>query len=56
MRSRHPEAFEKMIRVKRTHLLANNFVIILNYVGPDDVMHYIPERILATKGVQAVLP
>jgi hypothetical protein len=54
MRSRHPEAFEKMIRAQ-THLLANNFVILLNYVGPD-VMHYISERILATKGVQAVLP
>ena len=36
-------------------MLANNFVIILNHVGPD-VMHYISERILATNGVQAVLP
>ena len=54
MRSRHAEAFEKIIRVQ-THLLANNYVILLNYVGPD-VMHYISERILATKGVQAVLP
>ena len=54
MRSRHPEAFEKMIRAQ-THLLAHNFVIILNHVGPD-VMHYISERILALGGVQAVLP
>jgi hypothetical protein len=54
MRSRHPDAFEKMIRAQ-THLLAHNFVIILNYVGPD-VMHYISERILAMDGVQAVLP
>ena len=54
MRSRQSEAFEKMIRAQ-THLLANNFVIILNYVGPD-VMHYISERILATKGVEAALP
>ena len=42
MRSRHPEAFEKMIRAQ-THRLANNFVIVLNHVGPD-VMHYISER------------
>ena len=54
MRSRHPEAFEKMIRAQ-THRVANNFVIILNYVGPD-VMHYISERILKMDGVQAVLP
>ena len=54
MRSRHPEAFEKMIRAQ-THHMANNFVIILNYVGPD-VMHYISERILTTDGVEALLP
>jgi hypothetical protein len=54
MRSGHPEAFEKMIRAQ-THKLANNFVIILNQVGPD-VMHNIAERILAVDGVQAVLP
>ncbi len=54
MRSRHPEAFEKMIRAQ-THSLANNYVIILNYVGPDE-MHYISDRILASKGVQAILP
>jgi hypothetical protein len=54
MRARHPEAFEKMIRAQ-THRLANNFVIILKYVGPD-VMHYISERILTMKGVQALLP
>ncbi len=54
MRARHPDAFEKMIRAQ-THLLANDYVIILNYVGPD-VMHYISERVLAIDGVQAVLP
>jgi hypothetical protein len=55
MRSRHPEAFEKMIRAQTHHRLANNFVIVLNHVGPN-VKHYISERILATEGVQAVLP
>jgi hypothetical protein len=54
MRSRHPEAFEKMIRAQ-THSLANNYVIILNHVGLD-VMHYISDRILARTGVQAILP
>ena len=46
--------FEKMIRAQ-TYRMSNNFVIILNCVGPD-VMHYISDRILTTEGVQAVLP
>ena len=54
MRSRHPDAFEKMIRAQ-THLLANDFIILVNHIGPD-VMHYISERILATDGVQSILP
>ncbi|KAI2497999.1 hypothetical protein MHU86_16497 [Fragilaria crotonensis] len=55
MRSRHPEAFEKMIPAQ-THLLAHNFVIILNYVLGPDVMHYTSERILALGRVQVFLP
>lgn len=43
-----------MIRAQR-HQLANNYVIVLKHVGPD-VMHYISERILATQGVQTVIP
>ena len=54
MRARHPEAFERFVKAQ-TNMLSNNFVMILNHLGPD-VMHHISERILALDGVQALLP
>lgn len=54
MQLHHPEAFQKKICAQTYHV-ANNFVIILNFAGPD-IMHLILEIILTTDGVQAVLP
>jgi hypothetical protein len=53
MRSRHPEAFEKMIRTQTQ--LGWQLCYHLELVGPD-VMHYISEIILMIDGVQAILP
>jgi hypothetical protein len=53
MRSRHPEAFEKMIRTQTQ--LGYQLCYHLELMGPD-VMHYISEIILMIDGVQAILP
>ncbi|KAI2495727.1 hypothetical protein MHU86_18786 [Fragilaria crotonensis] len=43
MRTRHPEAFERFIKAQ-TQMIATNYVIILNHIGPD-AMHYLSDRI-----------
>ena len=54
MRACHPEAFESFIKAQ-TKMLASNYVIVLNNIGPD-AMHYLSDRILAISGVISILP
>ncbi len=55
MRARHPEAFEKFIKAQ-THMIATNYTVILNHIGPDAMYYYLSERILAVPGVKLILP
>lgn len=54
LRARHPDAFERFVKAQ-TQMLATNYVILLNHIGPD-AMHYLSDRILAISGVVALLP
>ncbi|KAI2491612.1 hypothetical protein MHU86_22956 [Fragilaria crotonensis] len=54
MRTRHPEAFERFIKAQ-TQMIATNYVIILNHIGPD-AMHYLSDRISAIPGILSLLP
>ncbi|KAI2494581.1 hypothetical protein MHU86_19951 [Fragilaria crotonensis] len=54
MRRRNPEAFQGAIRYQN-HLLANQHVIVINYIGTE-AMYYISDRIQAISGVIDVVP
>jgi hypothetical protein len=54
MRRRNPDAFQGAIRYQN-HLLANQHVVMINYLGAD-AMYYLSDRIQAMPGVQDVIP